>query len=133
MPEAGDLSALKPREVEVVMLVAAGLDNKEVAIELGISPRTVEVHRLAAIKELRLRNSAELVLYVLTGQRSPDALRRTRRFVRRGRQGVGGFSRTGKTLEQYRVHYFRRKHGLSLPDARAILRPPETAGRRPTS
>jgi DNA-binding NarL/FixJ family response regulator len=49
------------RELEVLKLVAEGLSAKEVAARLGISHRTVEVHRNSLIRKLGARNSAELV------------------------------------------------------------------------
>lgn len=39
------LTALTPREKLVMSLVVDGLSNKEIARDLGISPRTIEVHR----------------------------------------------------------------------------------------
>ena len=55
---AADLS---PREFEVARRAAAGKANKVIGIELGISERTVEVHRGRAMKKLGLRRAAELV------------------------------------------------------------------------
>lgn len=40
-----DVQRLSPREREVVALVAQGLSSKEMARQLGLSPRTVEMHR----------------------------------------------------------------------------------------
>jgi two-component system, LuxR family, response regulator FixJ len=42
---AARLATLSPREREVLMLLAAGLVNKQIATALGIAPRTVEFHR----------------------------------------------------------------------------------------
>jgi DNA-binding CsgD family transcriptional regulator len=122
MPKTGDLSSLKPREVEVVTLVAAGLNNNEIAAELGISHRTVETHRIAAINTLKLGNTAELVLYVLTGRRRADALPAALNFVRRGPQATGARAVDPETSGQYNPRYFARKHGISTPEARALLR-----------
>lgn len=52
---------LSRRELEVARLVAAGLTNRAVGEELGISERTVEVHRGRAMKKLGLHNVADLV------------------------------------------------------------------------
>ncbi len=57
---AGKLASLTDREREVAVLVAAGKLNKQVADELGIAIRTVEVHRARAFTKLGLRSAAEL-------------------------------------------------------------------------
>lgn len=55
------LAALSPRELEVARLAAAGHANKVIGLELGISERTVEVHRGRAMRKLGLRTLAELI------------------------------------------------------------------------
>jgi FixJ family two-component response regulator len=55
------IHTLSPRELEVARLAAAGQANKVIGIELGISERTVEVHRGRAMKKLGLRQAADLV------------------------------------------------------------------------
>lgn len=60
-----DLGALTEREHEVVRLVAAGHANKEIAATLGISLRTVEMHRGRAMRKLNMRSPIELVRYLL--------------------------------------------------------------------
>lgn len=55
------IDALSRRELEVARLAAAGKANKVIGIELGISERTVEVHRGRAMKKLGLRRAADLV------------------------------------------------------------------------
>jgi RNA polymerase sigma factor (sigma-70 family) len=59
--DAAKLSALTAREREVLDLAARGLHAKEIARELGISPRTVEVHKSRVMTKLGVRNVAELV------------------------------------------------------------------------
>ena len=59
------LATLTPREREVLNCVAAGHSNKVVAIDLGISERTVELHRGRGMKKLKVRTVAELVRLVL--------------------------------------------------------------------
>lgn len=49
------------REREVCNLLCKGWENKEIATRLGISPRTVEDHRLNIFKKYRVRNVVELV------------------------------------------------------------------------
>ena len=53
--------SLSPREKEVFERVAAGQANKFVAIELGISERTVEIHRAQVMKKMDARSLAQLV------------------------------------------------------------------------
>lgn len=61
---------LTPREHEVLTQIAAGASNKEVGRHLGISPRTVEVHRARIMEKIGARNAADLVRIVLSGGNS---------------------------------------------------------------
>ncbi len=54
------LSSLTPREREIVGYVAAGRPNKVIAIDLGISLRTVEAHRSRIFTKLQVRNAMQL-------------------------------------------------------------------------
>ncbi len=58
------LRALSVRERQVVEQIAEGSANRDVALVLGISERTVETHRLNALRKLNLRVGAELVRLV---------------------------------------------------------------------
>lgn len=58
---AEKLSALSEREKEVFDRVAEGQMNKVIAADLGISERTVEVHRGQVMKKLDVRTLAQLV------------------------------------------------------------------------
>lgn len=60
------LDALTSREQQILHLVLNGDSNKEIARELDISPRTVEVHRAHAMVKLGARNTADLIRIVLT-------------------------------------------------------------------
>jgi two-component system, LuxR family, response regulator FixJ len=64
---AGAVSELTPREREVAQLIADGASNKEAGRRLGISPRTVELHRAHAMEKLGARNAADLVRIILSG------------------------------------------------------------------
>jgi len=55
------IESLTEREREVFHLVAEGMANKAIAAELGISERTVEVHRSQVMKKLDARTLAQLV------------------------------------------------------------------------
>ena len=56
------LDRLTAREHEIATLVVGGSSNKEIARDLEISPRTVEVHRSNIFKKLDVRNAVELAL-----------------------------------------------------------------------
>lgn len=55
------MSALTARERQVLAQIAAGTPNKEIGRRLGISARTVEVHRARIMEKLNARNAADLV------------------------------------------------------------------------
>lgn len=55
------LSSLSEREREVMALVVQGIHNRDVASRLGISPRTVEVHKARIMAKLGAANLAELI------------------------------------------------------------------------
>ena len=57
---------LTPRERDVLRLISDGQSNKEAGRELGISPRTIEVHRARVMEKLGARNTADLMRKVLT-------------------------------------------------------------------
>jgi two-component system response regulator FixJ len=61
---------LTPREREVLAQIAAGASNKEAGRHLGISPRTIEVHRARIMEKIGARNAADLVRIVLSGGNS---------------------------------------------------------------
>lgn len=59
------LETLTTRECEVMNLIAAGSLNKDIAEELYISPRTVEVHRKHVFQKIGVHSSTELVRVLL--------------------------------------------------------------------
>ena len=59
------VAALTPREREVMLLVAEGRPNKVVATRLGLSTRTVEVHRAKVMDKMQVKSLAELVRLAL--------------------------------------------------------------------
>jgi DNA-binding CsgD family transcriptional regulator len=70
-----DLYDLTPREVEVAMLAATGLQTKQVARRLGISFHTARHHMERAYAKLGVRNRASLVITVASGGVEPSESR----------------------------------------------------------
>lgn len=64
------LSALTPRERQVMSLVASGLLNKQAAFKLGISEVTLQIHRGKVMKKLKAKSLADLVRMVDSIDRS---------------------------------------------------------------
>lgn len=61
------LAVLSPRELDVLRRLLAGLPNKVVAFDLGISARTVEVHRANVMAKLGTRSLSRAVRIALAG------------------------------------------------------------------
>ncbi len=59
---------LTNREIEILKLAAIGLSNKEIADKLFISIKTVETHKNHIMQKLKLKNSAELVIFAVKNQ-----------------------------------------------------------------
>lgn len=59
------LSLLTRRELEIAELVAAGLTSRQIAERLGISERTVEVHRSSLHQKLRMQITASSLSQIL--------------------------------------------------------------------
>jgi DNA-binding NarL/FixJ family response regulator len=62
-PTADD--ELTHRQVEILKLIAQGRASKEIAYELGLSPKTVDVHRARIMERLHLNDIASLTLYAV--------------------------------------------------------------------
>ena len=67
----GRLALLTPREREVFELVAAGEPNKVIARHLGISFRTVELHRAHIIEKLQARSLSDLIRMAIIMNANP--------------------------------------------------------------
>jgi len=55
------LESLTPREREVLDLMTKGLQNKMIGQQLGVSPRTIEIHRARVMEKMNATSVAELV------------------------------------------------------------------------
>jgi DNA-binding NarL/FixJ family response regulator len=56
---------LTQREIEILKLASSGYTNKEIADKLFISTKTVDAHKNHIMQKLKLKNTAELVLYAV--------------------------------------------------------------------
>ncbi|WP_298106410.1 response regulator [Bradyrhizobium sp.] len=68
-PGSGSLTR---REREVLEHTASGQSAKQIAISLGLSPRTIEDHRANLLRKVGARNAAELILRVMSGWSRTD-------------------------------------------------------------
>lgn len=58
------INSLTEREIQIINHIREGLSSKEIASQLEISLKTVEVHRHNILKKLKLKNSASLVNFI---------------------------------------------------------------------
>jgi two-component system CheB/CheR fusion protein len=68
------IARLTPRERQIMEMVVEGNPNKQIAYVLGISQRTVETHRAAAMKKIGARTLSELIHLTIAGS-PPDTWR----------------------------------------------------------
>jgi DNA-binding NarL/FixJ family response regulator len=59
------LDSLSARERQVLQLVASGQPNQRIATRLGISVRTVEVHRHNIMDKIGVKNTAQLIKFAV--------------------------------------------------------------------
>jgi len=59
-----DINNLSDREMQIVKALKEGLSSKEIAVELAISLKTVEVHRHNILKKLKLKNTVSLINFI---------------------------------------------------------------------
>jgi DNA-binding NarL/FixJ family response regulator len=60
MPPDGELASLSSRESQIVVLLAKGLTNAEIASDLNIGNKTVEKHVSSVFEKLGLRSRAQV-------------------------------------------------------------------------
>ena len=68
------IALLTPRERNVLEQLVAGRSNKVAAYELGISPRTIEIHRASIMEKLQARSLSQVVRIALAANQSPPGL-----------------------------------------------------------
>ncbi|HXW03769.1 MAG TPA: response regulator transcription factor [Vicinamibacterales bacterium] len=64
-PPAGRAPRITKRETQVLRLMSLGHSNKEIAAQLGLSVKTVEVHKTNATRKLGLRGRIDIVRYAV--------------------------------------------------------------------
>jgi FixJ family two-component response regulator len=68
------LARLTNREREVLAFLVQGLSTKEIGRALGVSPRTIEVHRGRLMSKMEARNGVDLVRLVMGAASRPAEL-----------------------------------------------------------
>jgi two-component system nitrate/nitrite response regulator NarL len=63
---AGSVGVLTSREREVLIQIAGGLSNKEIASQLGVGVRTIETHRERIMKKLNIHSVAGLTKFAIS-------------------------------------------------------------------
>lgn len=66
LPRCAPLGQMSLREVEVLERIGRGQTTKEIAYNLVLSPRTIDVHRASIKKKLGLRSGAEVVAFAVS-------------------------------------------------------------------
>jgi DNA-binding NarL/FixJ family response regulator len=66
--ESNGFNDLSGREIEIIELIKKGSSSKEIATSLGISVKTVEVHRYNILKKLKLKNTAAMINHINSSQ-----------------------------------------------------------------
>jgi DNA-binding NarL/FixJ family response regulator len=72
-PGRAAVDALTAREHEVLVLVAAGLSNREIASRLSISERTARTHVSSILDKLGLRSRTQAALYAIQQGLTPTS------------------------------------------------------------
>src|SRR3989344_4899852 len=60
-----DVNLLTNREREVLVALAQGYPNREIAVHLQVNVKTIDTHRGHVIKKLRLRNNSDITRYAI--------------------------------------------------------------------
>ena len=71
---ASRFASLTPRELEVLDLMVAGKKNRQIAEELGISTKTLDIHRANILRKMQTKTVADLVRWRLMEKTDPFAV-----------------------------------------------------------
>ena len=84
------LESLSPREVDVLCYVLGGQLNREIAAELGVTEKTIKVHRGRVMKKLGVRSIAQLfpMVWRVLCESGCNIFYKARRQVRRSNLGI---------------------------------------------
>ena len=84
------LESLSPREVDVLRYVLSGQLNREIAAELGVTEKTIKVHRGRVMKKLGVRSTAQLfpMVWRVLCESGCNIFYKPRRQVRRSNLGI---------------------------------------------
>ena len=63
-PQEPAIETLTPREKDVLLLLARGYTNRQIAEEMNLSTRTIEGHRASLVNKLGISSRVELMNYV---------------------------------------------------------------------
>ena len=63
-----------PRELQVLDLMVEGKPNRQIAQELGISPKTLDIHRANVMHKMKARTTADLVRLRVLDRTEPIGL-----------------------------------------------------------
>jgi two-component system, LuxR family, response regulator FixJ len=69
---APKIESLTPREIQVLDLMVAGIKNRKIAADLGISPKTLDIHRANILRKMQTKTIADLVRWRMVS-RADDA------------------------------------------------------------
>jgi len=65
MEDLEPIKPLTPREMSIAKMLAVGMTNREIAVALHISLKTVDTHRAHVLVKLRLENNVKLARHAL--------------------------------------------------------------------
>jgi len=70
--QLSELDCLSDREIEVLQLMAEGMNRREIAAEMGLSVKTIESYRENMKKKLDLRDTVQLAQYAVRAMRASN-------------------------------------------------------------
>jgi DNA-binding NarL/FixJ family response regulator len=59
------MKELTRRELQIIQLIAEGFTDREIAVDINISPATVNTHRKNILRKLKLKNTALLIRFAI--------------------------------------------------------------------